>query len=143
MRPSRPEEPKDLTRDAKAFTAAIRARAFAFLRGWSTGRDEEALVAIDSPTDDDGQPWTPERLAAAREAHRAEHPGGIRLDPEARNLRHTHVEAVDEGAGWLVRQMIVDADGINDWVLELDADVEGSRDRGEPVLKLLRLGPLV
>jgi hypothetical protein len=127
----------------KAFTAAIRARAFAFLRGWSTGRDEEAFLAIDSPTDDDGQPWTPERLGAAREAHRAEHPGGVRLDPEARNLRHTHVEPVDDGAGWLVQQMIVDADGLNDWVLALDADLSASREIGEPVLKLLRLGPLV
>jgi superfamily II RNA helicase len=143
LRPARPEGPPDLTRDPKAMTAAIRARAFAFLRAWSTGRDEEALVAIDSQTDDEGQPWTSERLAAARESHRAEHPGGLRLDPEARNLRHTHVEVIDEGAGWLVQQMLVDADGANDWVLELDADVEATREAGRPVLKLLRLGPLV
>jgi hypothetical protein len=39
--------------------------------------------------------------------------------------------------------MIVDADGVNDWVLALDADVEASRETGEPVLKLLKLGPLV
>ena len=143
LRPSRPEGPPDVTQDRKGFTAAIRARAFAFLRAWSLGRDEDALVSIDSATDDDGQAWTPERLAAAREAHRAEHPGGIRLDPEARNLKHTHVELIDDGAGWLVRQMLVDPEGVNDWVLELDADVGASRDAGAPVLKLLKIGPLV
>jgi hypothetical protein len=143
LRPARPEGPPDVTKDRKGFTAAIRARAFAFLRAWSLGRDEEALLSIDSETDDDGRPWTPERLAGAREAHRVEHPGGVRLDPEARNLKHTHVEVIDDGAGWLVQQMIVDAEGLNDWVLSLDADVEGSRDAGAPVLKLLKLGPLV
>ncbi len=49
---------------------------------------------LDSPTDAEGQPWTAERLKAAREAHRAEH-SGLRLDPEARNLRHTGVEPAD------------------------------------------------
>ena len=50
-------------------------------------------ATIDAPGDADGQPWTVERLRAAREAHRVEH-AGLRLDPEARNLRHTHVRAV-------------------------------------------------
>ena len=49
MRPPRPEGPPDVTRDAKAFTAAIRTRVFAFLRAWSIGDDEAALAALDSP----------------------------------------------------------------------------------------------
>jgi superfamily II RNA helicase len=142
MRPPRPEEPPDVTRDTRAFTAAIRTRAFAFLRAWSIGNDEAALQAIDSPNDGDGQPWTPERLKAARETHRVEH-GGLRLDPEARNLRHTHVETIDDGRGWLVQQMLIDPEGANDWVLEIDVDIEASREAGDPVLKLLRLSSLV
>ena len=51
LRPPRPEEPPDVTRDAKAFTAAIRTRLFVFLRAWSIGNDEAALEAIDSPAD--------------------------------------------------------------------------------------------
>ena len=39
--------------------------------------------------------------------------------------------------------MLVDPEGANDWVLELDADVGASRDAGAPVLKLLKIGPLV
>ena len=142
LRPPRPEEPPDVTRDVKAFTAAIRTRLFAFLRAWSIGSDEAALEAIDSPADADGQAWTGERLKAAREAYRAEH-APLRLDPEARNLRHTHVQPSDDRASWRVQQMLVDPEGLNDWVLELDVDLAASRELGEPVLKLLRLGSLV
>jgi hypothetical protein len=138
MRPPRPEEPPDVTRDTKAFTAAIRTRAFAFLRSWSIGRDEEALDALDSLADAAGADWTAARLKAAREAHRAEH-GGVRLDPEARNLRHTYVAPSPDAAFWRVQQMIVDAEGTNDWVVELEVDLAESRDAGEPMVRLLRL----
>ena len=141
-RPPRPEEAPDVTRDAKAFTAAIRTRVFSFLRAWSIGKDEAALDEIDSPADGDGQPWTVERLKAAREAHRIEH-SALRLDPEARNLRHTHVKPSEDASSWRVEQMLVDAEGLNDWVLELDVDLASSREVGEPVVKLLRLGALV
>jgi superfamily II RNA helicase len=142
LRPPRPEEPPDVTRDAKAFTAAIRTRVFAFLRAWSIGRDEDALEAVDSPADGEGQPWTVERLRSAREAYAAEHER-LRLDPEARNLRHTYVQPADDGARWRVQQMLIDPEGHNDWVAEIEVDLASSREIGEPVLKLLRLATLV
>ena len=138
---SRPAEPSDITRDTRTFTGAIRTRAFAFLRAWSTGRDESALETIDAPDDFEGQPWTAERLGAAREAYRAEH-AGVRLDPEARNLHHTHVEPSEDGGRWIVQQILVDPDGFNDWILEIEADLAASRAAGEPVLRLLRIGSL-
>jgi len=140
-RPPRPEEPPDVTRDPKAFTAAIRTRVFAFLRAWSVGRDEEALGLLGASVDAEGAPWTAARLRAAREAHRGEH-GGLRLDPEARNLRHTSVEVAADGSSWRVQQMLVDTEGHNDWVAELDVELAASRAAGEPVVQLLRLGPL-
>jgi superfamily II RNA helicase len=142
LRPPRAEEPPDITRDPRAFTAAIRTRVFAFLRAWSIGNDEAALAALDSPADGVGEPWTAARLRAAREAHRVEH-GGLRLDPEARNLRHTHVEPVDDRTTWRVQQMLVDTAELNDWVAELEVDLAASREAGEPVIRLLRLGSLV
>jgi hypothetical protein len=51
----------------------------------SSGHDAAALAVIDSPGDGRGEPWTIERLRAAREAYRVEHANGLRLDPEARN----------------------------------------------------------
>jgi superfamily II RNA helicase len=143
LRPPRPEEPPDVTRDAKAFTAAIRTRVFAFLRAWSLGRDAEALEGLDPGPDAGGEPWTALRLRAAREAYRVEHAAGLRLDPEARNLRHTHVAPADDGATWRVQQMLVDPEGLNDWVLELDVDLAASREAAEPVVQLLRLASLV
>ena len=141
-RQPRAEEPPDVTRDVKAFTAAIRTRVFALLRSWSTGRHEAALDAINSPSDGNGEPWTVERLRAAREAHLVEH-RGLRLDPEARNVRHTYVEPAADGAAWRVQQMLVDPEGLNDWVAELEVDLAGSRAAGEPMLRLLRLASLV
>ena len=140
-RPSRPEEPPDVTRDTRSFTTAIRTRAFAFLRAWSIGHDEAALASLDSLGDADDQPWTVERLRAAREAYCVEH-GGLRLDPEARNLRHTHVEPSPDRGSWRVQQMLIDTNEINDWVMDLDVSLAASRAAGGPVLQLLRLGSL-
>jgi hypothetical protein len=141
LRPPRPEEPPDVTRDPKAFTAAIRTRVFAFLRAWSIGDDEAALAVVDSPTDAAGEPWTAARLRAARDSHRLEH-GVLRLDPEARNLRHTHVRPADDRTTWHVEQMLVDTAELNDWVAEWEVDLAASRERSEPVLRLLRLANL-
>ena len=141
-RPSAAAEPPDVTRDPKAFTAAIRTRVFAFLRAWSIGHDEAALGLLDSPADETGAAWTAARLREAREAHRGEH-AGLRLDPEARNLRHTHVVPAEDRSTWRVQQMLVDPAGLNDWVAELEVDLAAARAAGEPVLQLRRLGSLV
>ena len=39
--------------------------------------------------------------------------------------------------------MLVDAEGHNDWVAELDVDLAASRAAAEPVIRLLRLENLV
>jgi superfamily II RNA helicase len=136
------EAPPDVTQDPKAFLALIRTRLFAFLRAWSTGQDAAALELLE-PAEDPGEAvWTEARLRAAREAHRSEH-AGLRLDPEARNLRHTHVEPSEDGRAWRVEQMLIDTEGLNDWVAELHVELPLSRARGEPCLMLLRLQSLV
>ena len=135
-------EPVDVTRDARAFTAAVRARVFALLRAWSIGDDEAALDVLDTARGGDDGAWTAERLARAREAFAAGN-GGLRLDPEGRNRRHTHTRPSDDGASWRVEQMLVDTEGHNDWVAEIEVDLAASRAAAEPVLRLLRLDRLV
>jgi hypothetical protein len=62
------------------------------------------------------------------------------LDPNARNLRHTHLlKPVSEGT-WLVDQVLVDPDEHCDWVAQFEVDLAASRERGEPVLRLTKLG---
>ncbi len=134
-------EPPDITADERAFTAAIRTLVFALLRAWSIGDDEVALDVLDAPDDGADGTWTTARLARAREAFMAGH-GGLRLDPEGRNRRHTYTEPSDDGASWRVEQMLIDVEGHNDWVAEFEVDLTASRAAAEPVLKLVRLESL-
>ncbi len=138
----------DITRDTKAFTSAIRTRLFTFLRAWSIGQYATALDTLDalppaSDTAEAGGPdhWTPQRLKSTMEAFRAEHLG-LRFDPEARNLRHTHVSSSGDPRKWRVQQVLVDPDGHNDWMAEFDVDLAASRAANQPVLCLHRIGPI-
>jgi hypothetical protein len=159
----------DVTRDTKAFTAAIRNRIFIFLRGLvirdfeaalaslrqgdAKGRDGEMEnrregevgVIADSPIPriavSSAENWTPERLRQAMEAYEAEHKY-LCLDPNARNVRHTYVAPSENKKTWRVQQMLVDPEEHNDWVAEFEVDLVASRQAGEPVLTLRRLGSL-
>lgn len=128
-------EDKDITRDRKAFIAAIRARLFAFLHACATEEWDEALALF---PEDAG--WTADRLKACMAEYRATH-DGPRLDPEGRNRRHTYLEPKPDAPRILViQQMVVDAEGDNDWALDLEADLDASRAAGEPVLRLVGFG---
>jgi len=140
--PGAEEAAADITRDGKAFTAAIRLRVFAFLRGWVNQDFEQALTHFASALDADGQPWTPPRLRETLEAYHAEH-RYLCLDPNARNIRHTYVVPSEDQRHWRGQQMLVDPDEHNDWVAEFEVDLAESRTAGEPVLRLRRIGPLV
>ena len=136
------EATSGLNVDPKSFTAAIRTRGFAFIRAWSLGDDEAALAVLAMPEDSTGEPWTADRLKAARNEHRVEH-NGVRLDPEARNLRHTEVKPSDDAAFWQVQQMLIDTEGLNDWVVEFVVDLAASNEAGEPALRLARLSSFI
>ena len=142
MRPPGAEEAaRDITGDAKTFLASIRTRLFTFLRALVIGDAEQALAVLAGPEDGEGNPWTAERFVAVLEAHRAEHQG-ICLDPNARNLRHTHLAQSQEEGHWTVQQVLVDPEEFCDWMAEFDVDLAQSRERGEPVLRLKRIGPM-
>jgi superfamily II RNA helicase len=142
--PGAEEADRDVTRNAKAFTAAVRNRAFGFLRAlqvedWEQAVEALALAPGESGLDEAGQPWTADRLKALAAEYRDGH-GAFRLDPEGRNLRHTYVVPEEDGAAWRVQQMLVDAEETNDWVAEFRVDLAASRAAGAPVLALSRLG---
>lgn len=142
LRPPGAEEAAgDITRDSKAFLAAVRNRIFTFLRGLVVGDPEGALAALSEPEDLEGAAWTAERFARALEAYHADHER-VCLDPNARNLRHTHVVESREEGHQRIEQVLVDPEGFCDWVAEIDVDLERSRKRAEPVLRLVRIGPM-
>jgi hypothetical protein len=132
MRPPGAEEAlRDITRDPTAFLATIRVRIFAFLRG---------LITADYP--EELEDWPAERLQSAMDCFLLDH-DRICLDPEARNLRHTYVTPSEDKSSWQVQQMIIDPEGINDWVAEFQVDLPKSRETGQPALHLIKFGPLV
>ncbi len=141
--PGAEEAAADITRDTKAFTAAIRNRIFTFLRGLVNLEFEQALTCVAASSQDpEGQPWTAERLQQALDAYHAVH-GHLCLDPNARNLRHTYVVPSEDKRTLRVQQMLVDPEEHNDWVAEFEVDLAESRTAAEPVLRLRRLGSLV
>ena len=139
--PGAEEAERDITRDVKTFTAAIRNRAFSFLRGLVNADYEAALEHVDSLGDGEGVPWTPVRLQHAMEQYHADHQR-ICLDPNARNSRHTYVTPSEDKKTWRVQQMLIDPEEHNDWVAEFEVDLTASREKGEPVMTLRKIGTL-
>jgi superfamily II RNA helicase len=145
LRPPGAEEADlDLTRDKKAFTAAIRNRIYSLLRSLVVLDWEEAVGLLAEygacePQDAEGAPWTQDRLKGLMEAYRQDHQA-LRLDTEGRNVRHTYVLPAEDKRSWRVQQMLVDPEDFNDWVAEFEVDLEASRRTGVPVMALGRLG---
>lgn len=136
--PGAEEAARDITRDRKAFTAALRNRVFSFLRHLVAGDFEEASNFL-AEIGNGKECWTVEALRERMNAYLAEH-RELRLDPEGRNLRHTYVVPSEEDATWLIQQMLVDPEEQNDWVVEFEVDLEASREAEVPVMSLLRMG---
>jgi hypothetical protein len=139
--PGAEEAAVDVTRDTKAFTAAIRNRIFTFLRGLVIEDFEQAIAHLNSPLDAEGQAWTAARLQHALDDYYIEHKR-LCLEPEARNIRHTYVVPAEDKKSWRVQQMLVDPEAHNDWVAEFAVGLDESRKLGEPHLRLCRVGLL-
>ncbi|MBL0212175.1 MAG: DUF3516 domain-containing protein [Holophagaceae bacterium] len=143
--PGAEEAARDITRDRKAFHAAIRSQVFVFLRRLASSDWEDALQSLESapnvpPLDGEERPWTPERLKAMVAQYLASHQGP-RLDPEGRNARHTYIQPkAGAPAIVVVQQMLVDNEELNDWTAEFEVDLNASREAGQPVMRLIRMG---
>jgi hypothetical protein len=153
--PGAEEAARDITRDAKAFTSVIRTRVFTFLRGLVNEDFEQALATLTLPAEASGaaadpldpslpdeEPWTPDRLLKRMNEFHAGH-DRLCLDNNARNSRHTYVLPQEDKRFWRVQQVLVDPAEQNDWIAEFLVDLPRSREAGEPVLRLMKVGPLV
>ena len=66
-------------------------------------------------------------------------PAAICLDPNARNIRHTH-RTHSADATWVIQQVLVDPEEHCDWMAEFEVLLEPSRERRDAVLELRRIG---
>ena len=139
--PGAEEAAADITRDTKAFTAAIRNRIFMFLRGVVIGDYEQALGQLSSLEQPEGEPWTPSRLQQAIDAYYVDHER-IELTPNARNIRHTYVVPSEDKKRWKVQQVLVDPEEHNDWIVEFDVDLTASGAASEPVIRLVKIAAI-
>lgn len=133
-----PEQAPDITRNRREFTALIRTEIFKFLRPLATENYGAAISALGAP----GSEWNADKLAAAMDPYYDEH-DRILLDAEARNGRHTYVEALEDGRTWRVCQVLVDAEAVNDWQVEFRVDLALAREEGKPTLVLVSAAPVV
>ncbi|RYD36513.1 MAG: DUF3516 domain-containing protein, partial [Verrucomicrobiaceae bacterium] len=124
------------TKDQPAFNRQLRNHLLTLVTALARYQTETALSLVE-PADSDGKPWTNERLLRLLDQYHGTHPQ-IRLDPEARNARHTHL--ADDGV--TIHQTLIDPDDLNDWSLTLTLDRAKSDELRTPVLLLEDLSPI-
>jgi superfamily II RNA helicase len=123
----------DVTANKKELTVLVRNALFAFVRALAK-RDYAAAAAML----EGGEPWTPEKLAAAMDPFWAEH-AALRTDAYARNPENTRVVSTDDGV-WRVQQVLADAEDANDWAAFVTINLARSREAARPVMTLERIG---
>lgn len=141
---TRREGTPDITRRPREFTALIRTDIFRFLRPLAAKEYAQALAAL---VREGAAPaprtsgWTPEKLAGTMDPFFAARER-LRLDPEARNSRHTHVSVPEDKKEWRIVQMLIDPEGVNDWQAVFVVDLAQAREDGAPTLRLEAIGPV-
>jgi hypothetical protein len=129
-----PGPPADVTRDRRQFLAAIRTQIFNFLRVLASGDSGKAAACFDG--------MDAEMLSESMDAYLSAHER-LRLDPEARNLRHTRVTEPKDEQRLIIEQTLVDPEGFNDWVAVFHVDLPKSRREDSPAIRLHQIRPVM
>jgi hypothetical protein len=124
------------TQDKLAFKRHLRNHVLTLVTALSR-YDTEAALSLIASHDSDGKAWSNERLLQLLNTYHDARLQ-IRLDPEARNARHTHISE----DGLTIHQTLIDPDDLNDWSLQLTLDREKSNEARTPVLRLESLAPI-
>lgn len=122
------KKPVPFTRNKTALTKATRFAVLNFIKLLSQQNYEAALSEV-------GSALTIPALAAIMDAYHETH-GLIRLDPEARNAKHTHIEEVPEQKIWRISQTLVDQENLNDHTATFLLDLQASDQKNSPALTL-------
>ena len=131
-----PPPPKDITANERAFVAAIRRAMYSFLKAIANRDWATAARLVDHREGED--PWTPAHIEDAMIPFYEEH-ATLRVDHPARSPKNTLVDHNPDGT-WRIRQVMVDAEEHNDWVVEATVDLDLSRVKDRAVIHLDRIG---
>jgi superfamily II RNA helicase len=121
------------TRKRPAFVRALRNAVFDLVKALARD-DTAAVLAQVEPADPEGIPWTRQRLDALLDGYFSGHQR-IRLDPEARAVKHTLISE-ENPRRWVCEQILVDPEEFNDWSLRLVVDLDRCDEAAGVVLML-------
>jgi hypothetical protein len=68
--------------------------------------------------------------------------GLIRLDPEARNIKHTHIEEIPDKKIWRISQTLLDQENLNDHIARFSLDLNFSDLKNAPALIFHGISPV-
>jgi superfamily II RNA helicase len=125
----------DPAAERRAFNASIRADLHRIVRALSR-RDYAAAAKLIAPGV--GEPWTPERLATEMAPFWAAHTA-LLTTPDARRPDRTHIAELEDGR-YRVQQVLVDAEGDEDWSLDAMVDPTAARAEDAPHIALVHIG---
>jgi len=145
--PHAENRPKDITRNVTDFKKRIRQEIFQLLRILANRDyvllhetyDLSRMIVVEDVNRTPIPLVLEQRMQPYFDTH-----GWIRLDPTARAAENTRwdIDSEKEKGVWLVEQVIVDSNELNDWMLQLEIDLEQSRSRNEVVMRLVALDPI-
>ena len=132
---SAPRPVVDPVAERRALVATIRVELHKLVRALAR-RDYPAAARLLAAGE--SEPWSAERLAAALAPFWAEHTA-LLTTPEARRPDRTHLDETSPRR-FRAQQVLVDAEGDEDWSLDCVVDLTAARADGAPILDLQRIG---
>ena len=138
-KPARPAS-YDVTRDTASFHRLVRAEIYLILQGairWAMGAGNPGENEKDKENENDGRKF--EKYFEER--------GRFRLDPEGRAAKHTHVgntsgEGLAAPGELEVAQVLIDAEGANDWEAVFVVSLTESSAEDRAVVRLVAVRPI-
>ena len=126
---------RPLSQQKTKFTKLVREKSLTALKHLAYD-DLESFLAQFAQNDTEGNAWTRARLDPIIDSYFDEEHHSMRLDPEARNTKHTQIDDSTENNQWKVTQIICDPDEKNDWAITFLVDLEASDQLEMPVFTL-------
>lgn len=127
----KPDKEIPYTRNKTTLLKATRAIIFEFIKSLALGRYEHSLSLVKS----EFTASMLQELVAAFELTR----GSLRLDPEARNRKHTRVQELPGKGIWIIEQTLVDHEEFNDHFACFHLDLAACDQGKVPVLRFISL----
>lgn len=126
--------PPPLDTNPRAFAARVRAELHRLTKTLAA-RDFDEAIAFLRPSE---TPWTVKRIEGELAPFFAEHPKLV-TTPQARLPEHTRIDE-ESAHRYRVRQVLIDDEGDNDWMIEGIVDLTTRAKADEPLIELVRIG---